>query len=179
MRIFILFTTCSFVQFGGGWWIFKICYGSKTQWPVTLRSGTQTNLHWVRGSSIKKDNSCGHVRKRGGGEGHHLIGFFFFFLKEKNMQNFLKRKNRHLEAFQVILNLVLQNHTFYAILNLFICISKNYFEEKTNFLSASANTGFAVRAWVVGTPRGKRFMGRGPGKKSVFQCFWTSFIIHQ
>ena len=77
------------------------------------------------------------------------------------MQNVLKRKNWHLEGFQVILNLVLQNHTFYAILNLFICISKNYFEKKTNFLSASANTGFAVRAWVGGCGWSEHQEGRG------------------
>ena len=38
------------------------------------------------------------------------------------MQNVLKRKNMHLERFQVILNFFPQNHMFYTNLNLLIII---------------------------------------------------------
>ena len=66
----------------------------------------------IVGEVVKnKPNSCGHA-----GRGwvqppvRNLIGFFF--LKEKKMQNVLKRKNMNLEGFQVILNFFPQNHTF-------------------------------------------------------------------
>ena len=53
-----------------------------------------------------------------------LAKYVFFFLKEKTMQNFLKRINMYLEGFQVILNFFPQNNTLKTILNLLICLSK-------------------------------------------------------
>ena len=45
--------------------------------------------------SIKKLKSCRHIRERGGGATHCPQLKYIFFLKEKNMQIVLKRKNMH------------------------------------------------------------------------------------